>query len=569
MKRNIIINGALGLLLAGSLASCASDYLDTPPISSITDYQVGQNTDNLAKAVNGIGKLMNFPKNGEQNGYPCGNVGEAYIMTFFGDAMGQDYYSYHFGMFQSGSLIRMERFANSQYYTSTDPWGFYYSMIRMANAILEKVDAAEESTLGQRGQVKAQALTFRAHAYVRLLQLFAPRWSDSKNGERKCIVLRLKQSTEDTPLVTMNEVLNQIYADLDEAIELFSDEETAALPRPNWSAPTKEVACGVYARAALLKEDWAKAETMAATARMNSTIMTADEWCGGFMVANNDYLWTNSVDSEDILSNASWGSRNACNGEFQLRNQIGNGNINVDLFNQLDENDIRRTRFIMPSNIKGQALANWYKDSYVDPQIMYCYKVTNRAFCRAILTYVNSCTPASPNGEVVAPGYSDFTGKGNQPYILFGSQLKFYCFGESKQANQYPYMRATEMLLTQAEACYMQGKTTDAQNLISQLMSKRITGFTTCTKTGQELLDEIRLQRRIELWGEGTTFFDLKRWGLHNVRRAWVNGDTNSGNIPAPYSMDVAPDQANHWVLALPYVEYEYNSEIDLGELAW
>lgn len=569
MKRNFIINGALGLLLAGTLGSCASDYLDTPPLSSVTDAAVGQTTENLAKAVNGIAFLMNYPKNGEQNGYPCGNVGEGYIMTFFGDAMGQDYYSYHFGMFESGSLIKMERFDNALYYTSTDPWGFYYAMIRMANAVLEKVDAAEESVEGERDLIKAEALAYRSHAYIRLLQLFAPRWSDSNNGERYCIVLRLKQSAEDAPLAKMNDVLNQIYSDLDEAIALFDQPEVDALSRPNEAVPDLAVAHGLYARAALLKNDWATAETHAAAARAGKNIMTADEWRGGFMLATDDYLWTNSVVDDDQLSNASWGSRNACNGEFQIRNQIGNGNINVDLFNQLDENDIRRQCFVMPSNIPAQPLTRWYSETYVDPLTMAVYKVSQRAWALAIYTYCVNQTPTASNGAAVSPAYTDYTGNNLNPFILFGSQLKFYCFGESKQANQYPYMRATEMLLTQAEACYMQGKTSEAQSIISELMSKRITGFTSCTKTGQDLLDEIRLQRRIELWGEGTTWFDLKRWSLNNTRRAWVAGDTTSGNIPNTYAMDVAPDQANRWVLAVPYVEYEYNKLIDRSLLAW
>ena len=60
MKRNIIINGALGLLLAGSMASCASDYLDTEPLSNVTDAQVGATTENLAKAINGMGFFLNI-----------------------------------------------------------------------------------------------------------------------------------------------------------------------------------------------------------------------------------------------------------------------------------------------------------------------------------------------------------------------------------------------------------------------------------------------------------------------------------------------------------------------------
>ena len=269
MKRNIIINGALGLLLAGSMASCASDYLDTEPLSNVTDAQVGATTENLAKAINGMGFFLNMYQVDQstggvyQGGYPCGSCGEGYFMSYFGDCYSSDTYQNHFAIFQSGQVVRMELVANNNWYSNSKAWGFYYTLIRQANAVLDKIDDAEETIAGQRNQIKAEALAFRAHAYTRLLQLFAPRWSDSNNGERKCIVLRLQQGTDDLPLVTMNQVLDQIYTDCKDAAALFQAEDTYK-ERPDWSAPTYEVACGVLARAALLKEDWATAEQYAA-----------------------------------------------------------------------------------------------------------------------------------------------------------------------------------------------------------------------------------------------------------------------------------------------------------------
>lgn len=115
----------------------------------------------------------------------------------------------------------------------------------------------------------------------------------------------------------------------------------------------------------------------------------------------------------------------------------------------------------------------------------------------------------------------------------------------------------------------MQGKTGDAQALISKLTQMRVPGSAAVTLTGDELIEFIRTQRRIELWGEGTTFFDLKRWNKHNVRRAWVENDPTSGNCPATYAIDIAPDEVNHWVFMLPRVESDYNKAIDVSELLW
>jgi hypothetical protein len=42
-------------------------------------------------------------------------------------------------------------------------------------------------------------------------------------------------------------------------------------------------------------------------------------------------------------------------------------------------------------------------------------------------------------------------------------------------------------------------------------VSKRDRSYIQSTSTGQTLINEILVQRRIELWGEGFRFYDLKR----------------------------------------------------------
>lgn len=77
-------------------------------------------------------------------------------------------------------------------------------------------------------------------------------------------------------------------------------------------------------------------------------------------------------------------------------------------------------------------------------------------------------------------------------------------------------MRAAEMYLIEAEAQARQGgaKETAAQNTLFSLVTTRDPDYVTSTNTGTALIDEILLQRRIELWGEGFRFFDLKRMNL-------------------------------------------------------
>ena len=71
------------------------------------------------------------------------------------------------------------------------------------------------------------------------------------------------------------------------------------------------------------------------------------------------------------------------------------------------------------------------------------------------------------------------------------------------------FMRTESMLLNAAEALCRQGKYDDAKALLWQLQDMR--GATRSVSTGDELLEEIWLERRKELYGEGYGLFDLNR----------------------------------------------------------
>lgn len=586
MKKNIIIKGALAIAVAGLMTSCSSDYLELQPLTSTTTAQVFSTTELAAGAVNSICQAMFIQQNNSNStgGYPAGKgAGEAYIMTLQGDAFGPDYNLQHLQMFNSGQFVRGEFMASNRDYFGYAPYGYLYMIVGQANAILDNIDGAEETIEGQRDLVKAEALTFRAHAYTRLLQMFAPRWADAANGERKCIVLRTHSGSEGLPLSTMNEVLDLIYSDLTEATTLFSKPEVAALPRPNISTPDINVAYGIWARAALLKEDWQTAYDAAKNARKGHTIMTAEQWCGGFMEANDDYMWTNTTDPLDFSVLSNWAMYNTCNGYMVVFNwKIGAGAIDMGLYRQLDEKDIRRSRFLTPDKLASTMAENWYSADFVTPvgsTAMNLYQAMDKKdplyrkklnWVSALNKWIVNQTPQNPSycSEALVPAYTNPDGAlPTDTYYQFGAQLKFYCADRAKDYYQYPYMRSTEMLLTMAEAAYMMGNISDAQSLIGELMSKRIEGFTSCTKTGQDLLDEIRLQRRIELWGEGTTFFDFKRWNIPMVRKAWKEGDPMTGNVMQDAACVWNPSDNHRWVRMIPYVETDYNDRIDLSEL--
>ena len=204
---------AVAAIAGLSLSACSDDYLETSPESETATGTILGSTDNAALSINGICRLMTHQYISSQ-----GFNGEGTIKTWFGNYPGND--------FQKCNLTGWAAIINSTYHLQTSssydyfPWYYYYQIIGNANALIANIDAAE-GTEGERQYIKAQALTFRAYSYSQLVQLYCYRWSDSNGGASTGVPLRLDESTADLAASTLAEVYAQIYADLDEAINLF------------------------------------------------------------------------------------------------------------------------------------------------------------------------------------------------------------------------------------------------------------------------------------------------------------------------------------------------------------
>ncbi len=72
-------------------------------------------------------------------------------------------------------------------------------------------------------------------------------------------------------------------------------------------------------------------------------------------------------------------------------------------------------------------------------------------------------------------------------------------------------MRPEEMLLIEAEALTRMGQEDEARELLGQMREERMPGPVVVDAAGEQLLEEILLERRIELWGEGFGLLDIKR----------------------------------------------------------
>lgn len=146
-----------------------------------------------------------------------------------------------------------------------------------------------------------------------------------------------------------------------------------------------------------------------------------------------------------------------------------------------------------------------------------------------------------------------FASSGNPFGVPQYANLKFYDFTDFE--GDYVFMRGAEMYLIEAEAKALNGDEAGARQALFNLISTRDNSYVLSTNTGQALLNEIRLHRRIELWGEGFAFYDMKRWNVPLVR-------TYTGtNHPTYGRVDYAVGSPK-FVFQIPILEINNNLSI-------
>jgi hypothetical protein len=119
-------------------------------------------------------------------------------------------------------------------------------------------------------------------------------------------------------------------------------------------------------------------------------------------------------------------------------------------------------------------------------------------------------------------------------------------------------MRASEMYLIEAEALAQSGQDGAAADILYELVSERDDAYVLSTNTGEALLDEIKIHRRIELWGEGHRWLDMLRWDEELDR-------TDTGASPDLYQkgfQQAKPSVNDNWLWQIPQAEMDANKNM-------
>ncbi|GHE28535.1 RagB/SusD family nutrient uptake outer membrane protein [Sphingobacterium griseoflavum] len=369
-------------------------------------------------------------------------------------------------------------------------YGFFYALIANANAILVNIDQAN-GPQEDRDFIKAQAYTYRAWAYFNLVQMFGRRYEAGGNNTSMGMSLVTQPHDAAVPRSTVEQTYEQINDDLDQAMSLFE----GGTMRPHKSHLTMNVAKGVKARVALTQGCYRLAAQMAKEAREGFPLMNRQEYMAGFSnIGNGEWIW--GIQQREDQTTYFY-SFFAYLGNFSSTNTRGNPKaINAWLYDQISESDIRKQLW--------------------DP------------------TGSNSSFPHPVNGV-------------RRPYM----SRKFLLENPGNSNGDLCFMRAAEMLLIEAECLARLGEDDEAAAILYTLVNSRDPAYQRSSSTGETLVQEILIQRRIELWGEGFRWYDLKRLDASLNR----NGANHIATIAQVFDV---PAGSALWQFVIPQLEIDY-----------
>ncbi|MGV3530679.1 MAG: RagB/SusD family nutrient uptake outer membrane protein [Flavisolibacter sp.] len=482
----------ISIILAGLFAivatSCEKDYLQTGPTNQVDQSAVFKTTANAWGAVNGIHRMLYQQWNGNQD-----QGGQSANMLYM-DFMAEDLvFTAQPGTSWFLTNYRWQDHRNVNHRVPYFNYQFYYVIIANANMIIANIDAAE-GTDAEKKAIKGQALAYRGWAYFQMIQLFGKRFDKGSANDGMGLPIVLEPGNTPHARNTVAEMYAQINKDLDDAITNLT-----GYSRPNKSHINVNVAKGFKARVALAQQNWPLAAQMAAEARQGMNLMSNTQYMEGFNdYGNPEWMWGSHQQADQTTYFYSFFAY--ISADFNSTHiRTSPKAINSWLYDQIATTDVRKQLW--------------------DP------------------TGKNTAFPVPPGG--VRKAYM------NRKFLSAG--------GSSSSIGDVPLMRVAEMYLIEAEARARAGNDdAAAANALYQLASKRNPSYTLSANTGQALIDEIMIQRRVELWGEGFRFYDLKRLNLP-LDRTGANHQTSLAvvfNVPAGDKM---------WEFLIPQQEINTN----------
>lgn len=442
------------------------------------------------------------------------------------DQAGQDMVSEDDGYnWLSNQLTFSDRVKTSTY--NNFFWKLYYQHIKSANSILKTL-VSDEEPQGQLANYIGQALASRAFDYLQLVQTY--QFTYLGHQEELAVPIITEGMSEDeamnNPLASVKDVYTQVMDDLNTAIPYLE-----ANPLDGDKAQiTAAVAYGLRARANMLMGEYANAAADAAKAlelsgatpysmeevSVPSFNNDANSWIwGSIITTNNDVVQTGIINWPSHLCSMTGNGYTTGVGIDAVHKRI-----NSALWARIPDTDVRKGWWV-DENFYSANLENAFGAGYSAP-------IANAA---TFATYTN---------------------------VKFGPQDNILFNTENSQ--DWPLMRAEEMLLIQAEALGRSAGVDAGKQVLEGFVKNYRDPAYTCTATDLDaFVDEVWFQRRVELWGEGFSLFDVLRLKKPIIRK----GANFSGNV----TYEDLPAESPIFIYSIPESEREANKGIDASVL--
>lgn len=500
MKKKIIIAALASL---GVLSGC-SKMLETVPTTAVSGDTMLETTEGGLQALNGIYRFFWrwSASTGSQTHEAFGPQGYALM----GDAMGDDmlFSSAGNGWFWYDYVYQEKRQFTRDSWRPYDIWNYNYTIISQVNYIIAK-EGTMQGDKADVDYIMGNAYALRANAYYNLAINYARSYAGHE--DRLCVPIYTEPTTSKTQgkaRATNAEVYGQARADIDKAITLLTGKK-----QKHCSHIDGAVANGIKARIAITMNDFAAAYEAADNAIKGTSKKLSKDVTWGYndAIKGVDVMWGAEVITDQGTTNP----------QFLAQMDHTAGSYGADqrklcskwLYERIDADDVRK---------------QWWSDE-------------------------------------------DLTEDGD---ITHGLQQYKFRFKDPKTLTSgadHIFMRLPEMYLIKAEAACRNNNDSEAQTVLNEFMSYRLDGYDCSGKTGTalgklttdetgSLLEEIILQRRIELWGEIGRVFDIKRLRQGFVRTTAM-GYQESALLTALKTDD---PESFDWVMTIPQAEMDANS---------
>ena len=440
--------------------ACNKDFLEKSPIVGVTEENFYRTEADAIAGVNAAYATLQFQMS------PAGH-----FRWLWGDIMSDDAIKGGSGDNDTYNLFLLETFQGP---VNTDllesEWSADFEGIYRANVVLEKVPpiVMDEKL---KARILGEAKFIRAWNFYNLVVMFG--------GVPKADHV-LAPSEYNIPRASAEEIWDLVESDLRDASA--SVWKRSEYPLADLGRITKGAAQALLVKTLLWRGKWTEAKTVAEEIIQSGEYQLVADYADIFTLDGEN----NSESVFEIqymnASGGNWGRNNANEGSFtnvfqRARGQFAGYGFNIPTQDFVDE---------------------FFEEGFEDPRLKSTvFRVGDPMGDRGVFTI--EATGGMPHLYY--------------PKKYFDNKSEDAPFGDPNPngGTNDRVIRYSDVLLMHAEAAYHAGDENSARTSLN-LVRKRV-NIPPVTKTGQELLDAIYRERRIELGLEAHRFFDLVRTG--------------------------------------------------------